>query len=356
MKKINITIPRITKKSYPIHIGNNILGKINEFINIKSYSKVTIITDKNIEKLWLKKLEKTIGIPLISVVISPGEKEKNIETVKYIWEEMIKAKIDRKSLIINLGGGVIGDMGGFTAGTYMRGIDFINIPTTLLAMVDSSVGGKTGIDFLNIKNIIGTFNQPKAVVIDTQILESLPSREFISGFGEILKHGLIADKHYFEKVSSKNPLEFSLSELEDIIYGSCVIKSEIVIADEKEQGNRKLLNLGHTIGHAVEILSQKTSEPLLHGEAVSIGIAAENDIAVKMGILPQDTADLIKEKLLFAGLPVETNVEYPISEVIEKMKSDKKNEKGKIRFTLLKNIGEAIINQEAEEKIIERIL
>jgi len=356
MKKLNITIPKTPENSYPIFIGQNILEKINNLIDLKKYSKISIITDKNISKYWLKKLENVIPIPYISIIIKPGEKEKNIETVKYIWEEMIKAKLDRESLIINLGGGVIGDMGGFAASTYMRGIDFINIPTTLLAMVDESVGGKTGIDFANIKNVIGTFNQPREVIIDIETLKTLPKREFLSGFAEIIKHGLISDKTYFHKVTAKIPLQFSQTELVDIIKDSCKIKQDVVEADVKEQNLRKILNFGHTVGHAIEALSLETNQPLLHGEAISIGIVAENEIAVELGILSRKIADLVKEKLSLSGLPVVSNCQFPISEIMERMKSDKKNERGKIKFTLLKNIGEALINQEAQNDIIENKL
>ena len=257
--------------------------------------------------------------------------------------------------MINLGGGVIGDIGGFAASTYMRVTDFFYIPTTILSQVDESVGGKTMIDFQNVKNIVGTFCQPSAVIIDVETLKTLPKREIISGFAEIIKHGIIKDKNYFEKVTSKNPLDFSDDEMVEIITGSCKIKAVVVESDEKENGQRKLLNFGHTIGHAIEAVSLEKDSPFSHGEAISIGMIVEAYISHDKGILSQQDVETIITVLKNAGLPTVVP-NFDIDQMITKMKSDKKNANGNINFTLLTKIGEGIINQTIDENDIKKTL
>jgi 3-dehydroquinate synthase len=354
MKKIQLTIATAPKE-YSITIGENILEKISEIINLTHYSSVFIITDKTAASLFLKKLLSSLPKNTKSVILPTGENEKNIENAQKIWKIMASAKLDRKSLVINLGGGVIGDIGGFTAGTYMRGTHFMNVPTTLLSQVDESVGGKTMVNFEEIKNLIGVFYQPSAVIIDVQTLKTLPERQVLSGFAEIIKHGLIADKKYFEKVTSKHPLDFSNAELIDIITRSCEIKKEIVENDIHEKGPRKLVNFGHTIGHAIEAISLETEKPLLHGEAVSIGMVAEAKLSQLSGLISEQDVQMIKQALIKAGLPTEikkVNKNY----IFEKMQLDKKNEHGKITFTLLEKIGKAVINQFPEKLLIEKAL
>jgi 3-dehydroquinate synthase len=348
MKQLQLTINN-QPKHYSIVIGQNIFGNINEIINLQKYSKHLVITDENIAPHFLNKLLEKLPEGTAHIILSPGEKAKTIETVQKIWTAMKDFGLDRKSLVINLGGGVIGDMGGFAAATYMRGIDFLQIPTTLLSQIDSSVGGKTGIDFAGIKNLVGTFNQPVGVLIDVQVLQTLPKRELISGFGEMIKHGLIADKTYFEKVTSKQPADFSQEELIDLIARSCEIKKEIVENDETEKGNRKLLNFGHTIGHAVESLSLETEASLLHGEAVSIGMIAEAKISALQNLISEEDVQKIEEALNKTGLPTSTS-NLQTNTVLEKMQTDKKNERGQINFTLLSSIGSAVINQHVSDE------
>ncbi|HWY80035.1 MAG TPA: 3-dehydroquinate synthase [Candidatus Sulfotelmatobacter sp.] len=355
MKRITITIKQSTEQAYDIVIGNNSITQLNKLIDLSAYTKIVLITDETIGKWWCKKLLKTLPPQSLPIILPSGEKAKTIKTIQIIWQELLAAGCDRKSVVINLGGGVICDMGSFAAATYMRGIDFINIPTTLLSQVDASVGGKTGFDFAEIKNLIGTFTQPKAVIIDVATLKTLPEREFISGFAEIIKHGLITDKNYFEKVTSKSPLSFSTDELIDIITRSCEIKSTIVEQDEIERDKRKLLNFGHTIGHAIESLCLKTDRPLLHGEAISIGMVAEAMLSQRIGLLNKNDVDLIKNKLANAGLPT-TILHINYEKIVTKMKSDKKNVSGDIHFTLLKKIGEGVINQIVKENIIKNTL
>ena len=354
MKRVTITIKK-PQESYDIVIGNDLIKNLQKYIKFSEYTKVVLITDDNVWRSWQQVIETALPLNTPHIILPPGEQAKNIDSLQIIWKKLLDIGCDRKSLIINFGGGVIGDIGGFAASTYMRGIDFINIPSTLLSQIDASVGGKTGFDFVGIKNLIGTFNQPNAVFIDVQTLTTLPKREFISGFAEIIKTGLIFDKDFFETVTSKNPSEFSESELIKIIEKSCDLKSTIVQMDEKENGKRKLLNFGHTIGHAIESISLETDKPLLHGEAVSIGMVAEAKIAKEIGLFTQEEATIIKEKLQNAGLPI-TLPNFSTESIIKKMKSDKKNSGGHINFTLLKKIGDAIINQTVDEEVIKKIL
>ena len=351
MKKLQITTKSSPKDiEYPIYIGNNILPDLNQLVQFEKYSKVVILTDTNLEKLWLELVQHFMPVQTSIILIPPGETEKNIVNVQKIWKQLLDFGCDRKSLLINLGGGVIGDMGGFAASTYMRGIDSLNMPTTLLAQVDASVGGKTGIDFAKIKNIIGTFEQPTAVIIDTQMLETLPDREFIEGFAEVIKHGLIKDKDYFELVTSKNPREFTAEELADLVEVSCRIKAEIVESDERETGKRKLLNFGHTVGHAIEAAALETDNPFLHGEAISIGMVAEAKISQLLNNISSGDLELIKQSLEKTGLPVSMN--FPEKTLSEKMSADKKTSFGKIKWTLLKQIGMGIYDVEVSEKIV----
>jgi 3-dehydroquinate synthase len=355
MKKIILKYSNNKQHDCAIFIGNNIMKKISSICDLSNYSKVFVVTDQNVEPLFLKTVITALSIKAESIVLPAGENEKHIESIQKIWVAMRDAQCDRKSLVVNLGGGVIGDMGGFAASTYMRGVDFINIPTTLLAQVDASVGGKTGIDFANIKNLVGTFNQPIAVIIDAQTLTTLPKREFLSGFAEIIKHGLIKDQKYFERITSKQPLKFTKDEMLDIIAESCQIKADIVQNDEIENNERKILNFGHTIGHAIESLSLETSTPLLHGEAISIGMLAEAEISHYMNLLTAADLKLIREALIEAELPVFIN-DVEIEKVLKKIKSDKKNEKGKVNFTLLRGIGSALYNQNVSETLIAEVV
>lgn len=355
MKTLSITIAEKNKK-YPILVGNNILSEISNIIDFFRYSNIAIITDTHLSKK-ISEVEKILTTNPVIIIIEPGETNKTINTVQKIWQTLIDSKFDRKSLVINFGGGVIGDMGGFAAATYMRGIDFIQMPTSLLAMVDASVGGKLAIDFNGYKNIVGSFAQPKAVVIDTKFLTTLPDREFISGFAEIIKHGLIADKNYFDLISKKYPKDFSQEEMVSIIDRSCEIKSEIVQKDEQESGLRKILNFGHTIGHAIESLSieRKKDSHLLHGEAIAIGMIAEAKLSSLIGNISDDDITKIKTSIEKAGLPTNCS-EFSVEDILQKLQYDKKNEHGKIKWTLLKTIGEAEFDIEAENDLVEKAI
>jgi 3-dehydroquinate synthase len=336
-------------------IGNNILHKLADLIDVKKYSRIIILTDDRVAKFWLPIVKKSLGTESVDIVIHPGEKEKSLRTTTLIWKRLITNHCDRRSLMVNLGGGVIGDMGGFAAGCYLRGIDFVQVPTTLLAQVDASVGGKVGIDFAGLKNNLGLFRQPIKVIIDIDTLSTLPSREYISGFAEIIKHGIVADKNYFDFVSSKKPGGFSSDEIIKIINGSCQIKSDIVAADEKEKNIRKILNFGHTIGHAIESLSLLTTKPLLHGEAIAVGMVAESKIAALTGNISTDQFQTIEDAITNAGLPIRIR-DVSISKIEDLLIFDKKNFRGKILWSLPKKIGHAVFGQEIPPAIVIKSL
>lgn len=342
-------------------IGKNLLSKISQLFDFSKFSKIVILTDDVVQMILISHIsliKKSLNRELEMIVIPPGESQKNINTVQIIWEKMFKVGLDRKSLLINLGGGVVTDMGGFAASTYMRGIDFLNIPTTLLSQVDASVGGKTGINFLDIKNGIGVFKDPIGTVVDVETLKTLPKRELVSAFGEIIKHGVISGREYFDFVTSKKPEEFSQDDLIKIIKESIKIKSEIVKKDPKESGLRKILNFGHTIGHAVESLSWKTNGPLLHGEAIAIGMIAESRLSCSC----QPThnrrgcaAKIIEKGVMNTGLPVKIEG-IQQKEILRIILADKKNISGEILFSLPEKIGKVVPNVKISQEIIKKLL
>lgn len=326
-----------------IIVGKNLLTKINKLFDLKKFSKIAVLTDENIPKSLADTIQKSINKKLIKIIIPAVEKEKNIETVKKIWKQMFEEGLDRRSLLINLGGGVVCDMGGFAASTFMRGIDFLNVPTTLLSQVDAGIGGKTGIDFIDIKNGIGVFKDPIGTIIDVETLKTLPKRELTAAFGEIIKHGVISGREYFDLVTSKKPGEFDQNELIEIIRQSIKIKSNIVKKDPIEEGLRKVLNFGHTIGHAVESLSWKTNKPLLHGEAVAIGMILESRLANDLGLLLKNDMEIIERSINKVGLITEMR-DIKTPDIIAMIFSDKKNIRGEILMSLPKRIGKVIPN------------
>lgn len=349
---------------YSIYIEKD-YGRLSSVLNELNLSngKILIVTDSNIGIHYADKVKERAEkfAHLVKVLtLEPGEKHKNLATVQKIYQVLIDNKFDRKDVLIALGGGVIGDMTGFTAATYLRGIRFIQLPTSLLAMVDSSIGGKTGVDYLAYKNMVGAFHHPKAVYINLQVLDTLPEREFYSGFGEIIKHGLIKDKLYYEwlKDNVSSILNREVISLEQTIYQSCQIKKQVVESDPYEKGERALLNFGHTIGHSVEKLLDFS---FLHGECVALGIVSAVLLSTEYNHISKEEGNDIIETLKKYHLPVcLQNVPFSSKEVIEVTKNDKKMEAGKIKFILLRSIGEAYINREVSEKemllCIEEIL
>lgn len=317
-------------RSYNIDIGKGSLKNLKSFIDGNG-EKSFIITDKNVDALYggyvneLKNYKK--------LVIEPGEQSKSFVTVENILKEMLAGGATRKSRIIALGGGVVGDVAGFCSSIYMRGISFIQIPTTLLAQVDSSVGGKTGINLLHYKNSIGSFYQPETVIIDTDLLHTLSSKERLSGIGEIIKYGVIYDYEFLKYIvkNIKQLKECSDDLMPYIIKRCCEIKGQIVSRDEKEAGLRKILNFGHTIGHALEGITEFSK--YTHGEAVIIGMYYETLMAKKMNIIDESYAEKLLEFLDDLGVNLDIS-NHPIAELIDWMLKDKKNTGGKISFIL----------------------
>ena len=349
-------------RGYNIYLDNDMLDNIYKLLDLSKYSKIIVLTEKKIYNLWKNKIDTAIKYNKL-IQINSGEKMKNIETAKTILTEMINICADRTSLLINVGGGMITDLGGFVASIYMRGIDYINCPTTLLAMVDASIGGKNGVNVNNVKNIIGCFNKPKLVIIDTSFLQTLPNRELLSAYGEIIKHSIIFDKQYFKMLveyakNNKNIYQISQQNLLKIIQKSLNIKKYIVEKDFKEKSIRKLLNFGHTIGHSIEALSLKTKAPLLHGEAVVIGMILESKIAVNIGLVSQKNYNNIKELIINYGFKNLINKKFNFSttDILKLMKKDKKNQKGEIKMVLPTKIGKCKYDVCVKQEIIENCL
>lgn len=357
MSKI-IEVHQNQKLIYDIVIEKNFNKLAEKFMELGVQGrKLCIVTDSNVGKLYenevRKELEKT-GNKVFSFTFTAGEENKNLDTVQNVYEYLIQNKFDRKDMLVALGGGVVGDLTGFAAATYLRGIPFIQIPTSLLAQVDSSIGGKTGVDFRAYKNMVGAFHQPKLVYMNISVLDSLNQRLFNSGFGEIIKHGLIKDKNYYNwLVQNVNLIrQHDADTLEEMIAISCNIKREVVEIDPTEKGDRALLNFGHTLGHAVEKLMDFK---LYHGECVVLGMIAALKISVNRG--------LIKESEYQDAMQVFRAYEFPLSvknisadDVINVSKNDKKMDAGKIKFILLNQIGKAYIDQSVTDDEMRQAL
>lgn len=317
-----------------VHIVDNIKSALADFFSTAHYSSVFVLVDENTQAHCLSLIRDTLPEHW-SVCISSGEKHKTIETCQKIWQSMTEATLDRKALFVNLGGGVIGDMGGFCAATYKRGIDFINIPTTLLAQVDASVGGKLGVDFFGFKNHIGLFQDPRAVLIDIAFLQTLPSRELRSGFAEIIKHALIMDSSYFQKIQQ---FSFESQPWKEHIAHSVAIKQEVVLADPTEKGLRKILNFGHTLGHAVETFHLGSENHLLHGEAIAVGMICEAYLSHKLLQMPEQELMEITD-LLMEVYRCKKIAKEDFEAILTLMNQDKKNERGIVKMSLLSTIG-----------------
>lgn len=314
-------------------------------MTIENYSSVYILTDKNVAPFWLPEVCHWLNCPdAIEIVIKEGEEQKNLQTVLRIWKTLMKHHADRHSLLINLGGGVICDLGGFAASTFMRGIDFINVPTTLLAMVDAAIGGKTGIDFGGCKNQIGTFAQPKEICCFPTTLMTLPQREILSGLAEMMKYGFIADAEL---------LKVDLDNFEDYISRCADIKKRIVANDPLEHGQRKVLNFGHTLGHAFESFSLTTDSPLRHGEAVALGMWCALWLSVHDCGLDETILHDYKRKLpmILDEAEIAMN-EKDIDAIMTYLIYDKKNFGNQIRFVLLEAVAKPLIDQQVPENLI----
>ena len=333
-------------RAYPVYIGSGLIARPELLVPFIQGGRVAVVTNTTVAPLYLERLAASLtasGLDVVRVVLPDGEVYKNWETLNVIFDQLLEAHCDRKTTLIALGGGVIGDLAGFAAATYQRGVPFVQVPTTLLAQVDSSVGGKTAINHPSGKNMIGAFHQPLAVLADVSTLATLPERELRAGLAEVIKHGLIRDLGFFEWIEANigQLLARNTEALVHAVRRSCEIKAEIVALDERETGPRALLNLGHTFGHAIETAMGYGA--WLHGEAVAAGMVMAADLSHRLGSLGEDDVRRVVALLKRTGLPV-TVSGIIAPRFIELMSLDKKAAAGRIRFILLDRLGSAVIH------------
>ena len=345
MQTLNVAL---AKRSYPIHIGRGLLSDASLILPHLKRKHVAIVTNTTVAPLYLEQLSDTLqaaGVQVIPIILPDGEAYKNSETLNRIYDALLQNRCERSTTLIALGGGVVGDLTGYAAATFLRGVPFIQIPTTLLSQVDSSVGGKTGINHPLGKNMIGAFYQPQLVLADIDTLQTLPPREFSAGVAEVIKYGLIRDAKFFDWLERHMAQLMQLDEavLSEAIYRSCQNKADVVAKDEHEQGERALLNLGHTFGHAIE--NAMGYGVWLHGEAVAAGTMMAADLSQRMDWLSANDVARIKNSLLAANLPL-VPPKLGAAKYLDLMGLDKKVENGKIRLVLQQGIGRAVITSD----------
>jgi len=343
-------------RSYDILIGTGLIGRLGEFVSALAPTSIHVVCTDVVAPLYAQAvLDSCRSVAATRLCTIPdGESIKTLATVSTILDALVSGRADRRSALVVVGGGVVGDIAGFAASIYMRGIRFVQVPTTLLAQVDSSVGGKTGVNHAGGKNLIGSFHQPSVVVSDTSSLQTLPAREVRAGLAEILKHGLLADRAYFDRTVDTLPqlLALDADALAAAIAGSCEIKAAVVARDERENGERALLNLGHTFGHAIESLTGYSR--WLHGEAVACGLCLAADLSARVGLIGPDALETIKAAVARAGLPVRI-AGISRAAAFQAMRADKKAFAGKIDFVLLERIGQAVRRQ-VDDALVEATL
>jgi 3-dehydroquinate synthase len=347
----------LAERSYPIYIGAGVLGCKEILTRHISGTQVVIVSNQTVAPLYLQALQASLeGYTVATVVLPDGEVYKNWETLQLIFDGLLVARFDRKATLIALGGGVIGDMAGFAAACYQRGINFIQMPTTLLSQVDSSVGGKTGINHPLGKNMIGAFYQPKAVLIDTDSLATLPRRELCAGLAEVIKYGLICDALFLDwlEVNLDKLLSLDYAAITEAIERSCSAKARVVALDERESGLREILNLGHTFGHAIE--THMGYGVWLHGEAVAAGTVMALEMSMRLGLINASDRDRGIRLLRRAELPVVPPAEMKPEHFMEHMAVDKKVQAGCIRFVLIRELGNAVVVGNYPEEILRDTL
>ena len=344
-------------RSYPIYIGPGLLDRLADLLPALTGKQVLVVTNTTIAPLYLDRVMAGLaGYQASSLVLPDGEQYKTLDTLDRIFTELLQQKHSRTTTLIALGGGVIGDITGFAAAAYQRGVDFIQIPTTLLSQVDSSVGGKTGVNHPLGKNMIGAFHQPKAVIADTETLNTLPERELSAGLAEVIKYGFIRDAAFLQWIETNMStlVERDAQALTYAIKRSCEVKAEVVAADEREGGLRAILNLGHTFGHAIE--AAQGYGQWLHGEAVGAGMVMALELSCRMGNLAQEELVRSKSIIAAAGLPVLGPADMSVDTYLEKMAVDKKNVDARIRLVLLKQMGDAIVTADFDPELLRATL
>lgn len=355
MKTLNLDLG---ERSYPIYIGSGLLGRSELFTNHIAGHQVMVVTNETIAPLYLERLLESLpgDAKVDSVILPDGEAHKDLETLNLIFDQLLAKEHNRKTTLVALGGGVVGDMCGFAAACYQRGVDFIQVPTTLLSQVDSSVGGKTGVNHPLGKNMIGAFYQPNAVIIDIDTLTSLPEREVAAGMAEVIKYGLIYDADFYHWIQ-QNISELMALESDRItqaILRSCECKAEVVAQDEKEGGIRAILNLGHTFGHAIE--AHQGYGNWLHGEAVGTGMLMAADLGYRLGKLSATDLEPLRDLLAKARLPLYAPEDMNEEDFLSRMRVDKKVLDGRIRLVLLESIGQAYVTSDTPEDLLRQTL
>lgn len=354
MKTLNVDL---AERSYPIHIGTELLTQTALLTPHIAGSRVAIVTNDTVAPLYLDQLMQTLSqFDPLPIILPDGEQYKNLDTLNTIFDALLENRCDRKITLVALGGGVIGDITGFAAASYMRGVPFIQVPTTLLSQVDSSVGGKTGVNHALGKNMIGAFYQPKCVLIDTTSLSTLPDKELSAGVAEVIKYGLIRDLPFFEwlETSMTSLLSRDAHTIIEAVYRSCDNKAQVVAADEREAGNRALLNYGHTFGHAIE--AGMGYGAWLHGEAVATGMVMANDLSRRMGWISEADCQRAEALIKQANLPVRAPAAVSAGRMLELMSVDKKVEAGQINLVLLKALGEAVLTHDYDAQGLQQTL
>jgi len=353
MQKLDVSL---AERSYPIYIDRGLLGQDLIRGHVRG-NQVMVVTNETIAPLYLDAVTRGLGdLQCDTLVLPDGEQHKTLATLERIFDALMAHRHSRTTTLVALGGGVIGDMVGFAAACYQRGVDFIQVPTTLLAQVDSSVGGKTAVNHPRGKNMIGAFHQPRAVVIDTAVLDTLPEREFAAGMAEVIKYGLIRDPEFFQWLLDNQAALAArdTAPVAEAILRSCRNKAEVVAADETEQGNRALLNLGHTFGHAMETFTGYRD--WLHGEAVSAGMVMAARMSLELGWLKQADLDRVSDSLAAWKLPVTAPEGMARADFSELMALDKKVQNGRLRLVLLNQIGDALVTGEYDTNALTRTL
>ena len=348
----------LADRSYPIHIGKNLISDASLILPYLKRKHVAIVTNTTVAPLYLEQLSQSLqaaGVTVIAIILPDGEAYKNSTTLNTIYDTLLQNRCERSTTLIALGGGVIGDLTGYAAATYLRGVPFIQIPTTLLSQVDSSVGGKTGINHPLGKNMIGAFYQPQLVLADIDTLQTLPAREFSAGMAEVIKYGLIRDAGFFDwlELNMASLMQLDEDTLSYAIFRSCQNKADVVAKDEHEQGDRALLNLGHTFGHAIE--NAMGYGVWLHGEAVAAGSMLAADLSRRMGWLSESEVTRIQNSFVAADLPI-TAPKLGVERYLDLMGLDKKVENGKIRLILQQGIGKSVITSDYDAQKLKETL